>query len=753
MGRIGFTPTRSSRITAQEALRLASFCLLSSSVFCAAASNLSAAEVVFGESASSTGWNTLGVATSGPAQQVATFTDTTTSSKGPILFELSIDAPNTIKAAEGDLKVKGGSGGSRIDSGTDWSTDADDEWVLLTLNISGAGAQDLASINFGGISLLTANRYDEVEFSDGSSSHTENWPDTGFLSYTTGSPLENLTPLTLDNVGNLGDGSWQLKLTARDFLYNGSEQQTTEFRIGQVKLNYEAIRLSDVFGVAHAGAKYYVSDTDSTLTSVDSLNEGAEQIERLGSSVMKVFMGKNYEAKNYVWNMNWPVTPVSNLVELAQTTHFSDLFSRPGIHTFVIDSHSFAVGKGIVKWKDGMTASEIQQVETEIYDLVLHLRNTYSNKTFILQNWEGDNAYSGYGAVDDSLAEPGMIAWFNARQDAIDDAKAATPNSTAKVWGAVEFNWLPQPYYPDVKAHYIIDTVIPSTYADLYSLSSWSTGKNNGNEDNIFAMFEYMDSKCPDSAAFGADNLYLGEFGAAENQITDTDGAAFATALEREHAQVGASARQVEQALLAGARYILFWCVYDNEEKGTYTFSYPTEAENDDLKGLWLVRPDGTLPELYNYCKSILSTPIDDYVGVYEVEHQGLEEVSVGDSVSKESNVAASAGSLCKLEADAAYTDHMIFGIHVPEAGTYDVEVSYQAAPDAGAFRLFISGNGVGDPVDCYSPTESIVTSMVVQSQIFTAAGVKNFKFRSLPKNANSSGFNLYIDSVRLIKQ
>jgi hypothetical protein len=451
--------------------------------------------------------------------------------------------------------------------------------------------------------------------------------------------------------------------------------------------------------------------------------------------------------------MNWPVTPVSNLVELAQTTHFSDLFSRPGIHTFVIDSHSFAVGKGIVKWKDGMTASEIQQVETEIYDLVLHLRNTYSNKTFILQNWEGDNAYSGYGAVDDSLAEPGMIAWFNARQDAIDDAKAATPNSTAKVWGAVEFNWLPQPYYPDVKAHYIIDTVIPSTYADLYSLSSWSTGKNNGNEDNIFAMFEYMDSKCPDSAAFGADNLYLGEFGAAENQITDTDGAAFATALEREHAQVGASARQVEQALLAGARYILFWCVYDNEEKGTYTFSYPTEAENDDLKGLWLVRPDGTLPELYNYCKSILSTPIDDYVGVYEVEHQGLEEVSVGDSVSKESNVAASAGSLCKLEADAAYTDHMIFGIHVPEAGTYDVEVSYQAAPDAGAFRLFISGNGVGDPVDCYSPTESIVTSMVVQSQIFTAAGVKNFKFRSLPKNANSSGFNLYIDSVRLIKQ
>jgi hypothetical protein len=79
--------------------------------------------------------------------------------------------------------------------------------------------------------------------------------------------------------------------------------------------------------------------------------------------------------------------------------------------------------------------------------------------------------------------------------------------------------------------------------------------------------------------------------------------------------------------------------------------------------------------------------------------------------------------------------------------------VSYKTAPDAGVFRLFISGTGVGDSVDCYSSSERFVTSMVVQSQTFTSAGVKNFKFRSIPKNANSSGFNLYIDSVRLIKQ
>ena len=155
--RLEFTPTRSTTPQVQEAPRLSSFALLSVGLI-AAASSLSATEVVFGDTASSTGWNTLGVSASGPAQQVATFTDTTTSSKGPIIFELKIEGSSNIKSAEGDLKVNGGSKGTRIDSGSNWSTDADDEWVLLTLNVSGAGAVDLASLDFDGISLLTANR-------------------------------------------------------------------------------------------------------------------------------------------------------------------------------------------------------------------------------------------------------------------------------------------------------------------------------------------------------------------------------------------------------------------------------------------------------------------------------------------------------------------------------------------------------------------------------------------------------------------
>ncbi|NQY33186.1 MAG: hypothetical protein HRT56_08450, partial [Coraliomargarita sp.] len=329
---------------------LRSAVVLASSSLLLVGSLLPAAEIIFGDSSAGTGWNSSGVAANGASQEVASFTDTVTSPSGAIVFELILNASASIKAAEGDFKVKGGSSNNRLDSGSNWSSSADDESVTLTLEVSGPGAADLGSLEFGGISLLAANRYDEVEFSDGSNIHVENWPATGFLGYVPGSPLETLTPLSLENAT-----SWQLKLTAKDFLYNGTQQKTTEFRIGQVKLVYEALaeaplRLSDVIGAAHAGAKYYLNDSDPTLTATDSLNEGAEQLDRLGSKVLKVFMGKNYASSTYLWNMNWPATPHTNLTELAEDQHFRDLFSRPDIHTFVIDATGFAW----LNWKDGM---------------------------------------------------------------------------------------------------------------------------------------------------------------------------------------------------------------------------------------------------------------------------------------------------------------------------------------------------------------------------------------------------------------
>ena len=46
-------------------------------------------------------------------------------------------------------------------------------------------------------------------------------------------------------------------------------------------------------------------------------------------------------------------------------------------------------------WQYGdFSASEYNLVYNEVYDLTAHLLDTYNNsgKTFILQNWEGDNA-------------------------------------------------------------------------------------------------------------------------------------------------------------------------------------------------------------------------------------------------------------------------------------------------------------------------------------------------------------------------
>ena len=494
--------------------------------------------------------------------------------------------------------------------------------------------------------------------------------------------------------------------------------------------------VDSVLGVAHAGGKYWhLGD--------DYLNEGAIQIENLGSRTMKVFMGNNYAASHYVWNSNWPV--VTDLKGLAETPYFNTLFSRANLDTFIIDATEFACNNGTVKWKDGMVQAELDAIYSEMYAFVYYLRESFPGKTFVIQNWEGDNAYGT--PVDPILADQGMIDWLNERQNAINQAKASTPDSTTDVWGAAEFNWLPVPYMLSSKAHYVLHNVIPSTQMDLYSLSNYLTEKNDGREDDILAILDYMDSYCPDSAAFGNKNLYFGEFGAKENQLGEGLPAA-----EKELLQSQIAGRQIEQALKWGVRYLVFWAIYDNVLQDGVILGAGEEAENSELLGNWLIRPDNTYPQIYHMFKDIMARDLSTYATVYELENQRLDSTTEGDALILQAEAGAYGGYYELFDADAQY-DSLIYQVYVPEAGTYSISVGYKTGLDAGTFQFWASGVKVGLPVDCYSgggASHSEVT--LSQTYTFGAAGLKNLKFKLASKNTLSSGYRLYLDYLKLEK-
>lgn len=143
----------------------------------------------------------------------------------------------------------------------------------------------------------------------------------------------------------------------------------------------------------------------------------------------------------------------------------------------------------VPKWQgridsNGLEPSARQDVYDEIYDLTEYLLNTYSGtgKNFFIGNWEGDWMLSGTNtyAPEEIPAEriQAMIDWANARQEAIDDAKAATPHSDVNVWFYLEMN---KADWAREGRPCVLNSVIPAMpKLDFISISAYSMHKFNG---------------------------------------------------------------------------------------------------------------------------------------------------------------------------------------------------------------------------------------------------------------------------------
>jgi hypothetical protein len=343
-----------------------------------------------------------------------------------------------------------------------------------------------------------------------------------------------------------------------------------------------AVDARDVIGVAHAAGRY-------NFTGGDFLNEGADRILELGSRVIKVFMVPDHMQDTYPFNSDWsPVTP--DVVELVQRPYVQDLFSKP-FSTYILVVQPVTV---IPQFLDGLSREEAAAESDQMYRLAKHLLTTYANtgKTFILQNWEGDHLLRQgltTGMVPDAVRLQGMADWWNARQDGVRRARKEVGSHGVQVLHAAEVNALRSSMDGKITA---TNNVIPRTRCDLYSYSSWDIGYT---PDQLTRALDYLESKAPDNRMFGRYNIYLGEYGMAKESGAAADGERF----ER--------IRQLMEAALGwGVRYAVYWQVFDNEAATTYT----GRPGNSDLKGFWLVRPDGVLAPIWETFQRQLKTTL-----------------------------------------------------------------------------------------------------------------------------------------------
>jgi len=284
-------------------------------------------------------------------------------------------------------------------------------------------------------------------------------------------------------------------------------------------------RRADRFGVYNWNVNDSAFPRDG---SIDLLNWGANKVAELGSRTIRVFIGTL--DIQHVYDVNPP--GATELVQIAQSPAYDKLFRDPRFQTYLLTAYS--AGDTGANWVDGYTDSEYSVERDEIKKLGEYLLDApaFAGKTFIILNWEGDNALHGLSnkrSVWDSYTQ-----WVRARAEGVKLAKRNHPSSAAHLFSGLEFNAIKSPKgkmfcgtpvadpvnEDPLKNRCVIDYVAPQVDVDYYSYSAWeSVNDKQGSPDQdlkrrfkndlSFALSKVKATR----PEITARNFIIGEFG------------------------------------------------------------------------------------------------------------------------------------------------------------------------------------------------------------------------------------------------
>jgi hypothetical protein len=289
------------------------------------------------------------------------------------------------------------------------------------------------------------------------------------------------------------------------------------------------------------------------------LVETAEAMTNMGSDIIKFYMGNN---ASYQSGITLPGS-VTNLLTLARDEpSYNQVLSMPFRH-FIIWAYPFANSDSW--WANGYNTTKGTNDYQEMYALTRYLLTNYNNsgKTFYLGHWEGDGYLSVVVNGKPWATNPapgtiqGMIGWLNNRQQAVDDAKAATPHTNVNVFNYAEANRVRDAMLNGpTNNQRVINCVIPYvTNLDYLSYSSYDAQDLSASD--LYATLNYMQSQIPTnkSATAPGERMWIGEYGWGYDSPLAQE------PLTRAYIQRLLGWSFEGQCL----QYILFWEIYNNQ--------------------------------------------------------------------------------------------------------------------------------------------------------------------------------------------
>lgn len=365
--------------------------------------------------------------------------------------------------------------------------------------------------------------------------------------------------------------------------------------------------IKDRLGATHVDGKYYFGDEPYLV-------EGCRRMIDMGYGVVKLWFSKN--PTGYSYNSEWNLPPDISLKELAEHPYYKECFEMP------FTTIGLSVGGAGLNTNDASAKAEQQ----EIYELTKYLLQTYKDRdlTFIFHNWEGDWLMRGgtgdnarwsrvadqsIDAVDgdrktvlvpsDSIQRiDAMVKWFTARQKGVEMARAEVGQTKCKVYHAIEANKVIDSMdgIPG-----IVNSVLPQVTVDMVSWSCYDALRTDGLDDGtmLYKGIEYIkENMNPSSVMQGKKVVFLGEIGVPEQRYP---------ALMDKESIVNNWDAYIGVCLALDVPYIIQWELYCNEPKDEKFRNVNDVRKNDEMRGFWLVRPDGTLSFAGEYFKQLLA--------------------------------------------------------------------------------------------------------------------------------------------------
>lgn len=333
-------------------------------------------------------------------------------------------------------------------------------------------------------------------------------------------------------------------------------------------------------GATHVAGKYHFTDRPFLI-------EGAQKLLDLGTRLGKFWFMPHGAARDYSFNSSWG--EYKNFVALAKSDYWEQVFAMP-FETIILEAHTSFEGS----WKSPRPKSFYEELTHEFYELSSHLYKKFRerNVTIILQHWEGDWMLRGRGGEKwdpppdnwPLLCEQ-MSKWLAARQAGVSKARAENPGR-CRIAHATEVNRV-----LDAAKNIptVMEKVLPHVELDLVSYSYYDAMSS---PVTLWKALESIRKNARTNGPFGTRAVYLGEVGIPENEQTNR-------LRERWDEFLGV-------ALALDIPYVAHWEIYCNELNPKLKPAPKSPVKNNsDVRGFFLVKPDGTLSESGEYLSGL----------------------------------------------------------------------------------------------------------------------------------------------------